>query len=197
MQMQATSSLHGTFWKVSLWRHLKCSNVIGQSNYLQPILGVSLAGMRKSFVLILPNIGPWNKLRTLFSRTYEGRSNRFSNNRAFPFFCFLTLFIKIHFSMFFFFKSRKPAMVWSKSAHGRGMESMSIWLHYFFASLFWKKLSQCKVDYDLKPVLDPLHHSLLLSHTAGLIPVFIDSIIKLLRRRTFGQKDWNKCRELM
>ena len=64
--MQTTSSLHGTFWKVSLWCHLKCSNMIRQSNCLLSILGVSLAGIRRSFVLIVPNIGPWNKLRTLF-----------------------------------------------------------------------------------------------------------------------------------
>ena len=36
--------------------------MIGQSNCLQPILGVSFAGI----VLILPNIGPRNKLQTLF-----------------------------------------------------------------------------------------------------------------------------------
>ena len=57
------------------WRHLKCSNVIGQLYCLLPILGVSLAGIRRSFVLILPNIGPWNKLQTLFQGPYESRSN--------------------------------------------------------------------------------------------------------------------------
>ena len=36
-----------------------------------PVLGVSLAGIRRSFVLMLPNIGPW----TLFSRSCESRSN--------------------------------------------------------------------------------------------------------------------------
>ena len=41
-------------------------NVIGHSNCLLPILGDSLAGIGRKFVLILPNIGPWNKLRTLF-----------------------------------------------------------------------------------------------------------------------------------
>ena len=40
--------------------------MIGQSNCLLPILGISLAGIRRGFVLIRPNIGPWNKLRTLF-----------------------------------------------------------------------------------------------------------------------------------
>ena len=39
---------------ISQW---KCSNVIGQSNCLLPILGVSFEGIRRSFVLILPNIG--------------------------------------------------------------------------------------------------------------------------------------------
>ena len=186
--MQATSSLHGTFWKVSLWRHLKCSNVIGQSNCLRPILGVSLAGMRRSFLLILPNIGPSNKLRTLFvSRTYEGRSNRFSINRAFPFFCFLTLFIKIHFSMFFFFKSRKPAMVWSKSAHGRGMESMSIWLHYFFASLFWKKTIPVQSRLWPQTGVGSITSFLAALPYSGFNPSFLDSIIKLLRRRTFDR----------
>ena len=42
---------------------MKCINVIGQSNCLLPILGVSLAGIRRSFVLIT------------FSRSYESRSN--------------------------------------------------------------------------------------------------------------------------
>ena len=72
--MQITISLYGTFWKaigISLWCHLKCGNVIGQSNCLLPILGVSLAGIRRSLFLILPNVGPWNKLRTL---SYESRS---------------------------------------------------------------------------------------------------------------------------
>ena len=67
--MQTTSILQGTFWNaigISLWRHSKCSNVNGQSNCLLPILGVSLARIRRKFALILPNISPWNKLRTLF-----------------------------------------------------------------------------------------------------------------------------------
>ena len=54
-------AIHGTFWKaigISHLCHLKCSNVIGQPNCLLPILDVSLAGIRRSFVLILPNIGP-------------------------------------------------------------------------------------------------------------------------------------------
>ena len=63
-QRHLSVELSGKF--PALWRHLKCSNVIGQSNCLLPILGVSLAGLRRSFVLILPNIGPSNKLRTLF-----------------------------------------------------------------------------------------------------------------------------------
>ena len=61
MILQTTSSLHGTFRKaigISLRRHLKCSNVIGQRNCLLLILGISLAGIRRSFVVILPNIGP-------------------------------------------------------------------------------------------------------------------------------------------
>ena len=73
--MQTTSSLHGTFWKVSHWRYLKCSNVIGQSNCLLSILGVSLAGIRRRFVLILPNTDPWNKsVANTFSRSHECRS---------------------------------------------------------------------------------------------------------------------------
>ena len=35
-----------------------CSDAIGQSNCLLPTLRVSLAGIRRSFVLISPNIGP-------------------------------------------------------------------------------------------------------------------------------------------
>ena len=86
--MQTTLSFHGTFWSaigISLWRHLKCRNVIGQSNCLLTILGVFLAGIERSFFLILSNIGrPWNKMRTLF----EGHSKvallvkRGKNDRA-------------------------------------------------------------------------------------------------------------------
>ena len=64
--MQTTSSLRerlsGKRWAF----RFDVSDVIWQSICLLPILGVSLAGIRRNSVLILPNIGPWDKLRTLF-----------------------------------------------------------------------------------------------------------------------------------
>ena len=65
-------SLHRTFRKVLLTRHLKCSNVMGQSNCVLPILGVSLGEIRSSFVLILPN-----QIVKTFSRSLESLSNSY------------------------------------------------------------------------------------------------------------------------
>ena len=64
-----------TFWKGSPWRHLKCSNMIGQSHCLLPIRSFLSENKEKLCFTSLAKHWSVKQIANTFSRSYESHSN--------------------------------------------------------------------------------------------------------------------------